>query len=98
MNNDNANPKNAVAEGLHDVQKIFVLLECWYEGDSYLVDDSFKAVSFNQSSLKSYAKNCYPDKTVEVYENGDEVPDDGHYGDSRKRFRIIEVEIWSEGE
>ena len=60
----------------------FVLLQCWYEGDSNLVDGSFVACGDIES-----LKLLVPPE-AELFMPWQDVPDDGHYGDKRKRFRI----------
>jgi hypothetical protein len=60
----------------------FVLLECWYEGDSNLVSDSFVACGDIEN-----LKLLVPPE-AELFMPWENVPDDGHYGDKRKRFRI----------
>lgn len=61
---------------------IFVLLKCWYEGDSNLVEDSFVACGDIEN-----LKRLVPSE-AELFMPGEDVPDDGQYGDKRERFRI----------
>ena len=68
--------------------KIYVLLELFYEGDSFLIDDSFVACSQNIKKLEKIIPS-----DSELYYPKEKIPNDGHYGDSRKRFRIIETNI-----
>ena len=70
----------------------FVLLACWYEGDSNLVQDSFIACGEIES-----LKRCVPDG-AELFMPGEVVPDDGQYGDQRRRFRIVHAPILSNAE
>jgi hypothetical protein len=60
----------------------FVLLKCWYDGDSNLVSDSFVACGDIEN-----LKLLVPPE-AELFMPWENVPDDGHYGDKRKRFRI----------
>ena len=64
-----------------------VLLRCWYEGDSYLVDDSFVAVDEIDALLGLVPSGA------EVFMPGEEVPnpDTARYGDPI-RYRIALVE------
>jgi len=70
---------------------IYVLLRCWYEGDSNLVDDSFVAAGLERDKLVENCKVANPH--AEIFMPGMEVPDDGCYGASPDRFRIIEYVI-----
>lgn len=68
---------------------MYVLLKCWYEGDSNLVDDSFITMSEDKHMLLCHALDLHPNEKVCIY-NENEVPDDGMYEDHRNRYRIIE--------
>jgi hypothetical protein len=70
---------------------IFVLLTCWYEGDSNLIDDGYAAVSTDIEKLIEYATKEAP--KAEIFLPGEVVPDDGTYGDKRERFRIIKETV-----
>ena len=77
---------------------IFVLCECWYEGDSNLIDDTYVASSKSIERLKQYAyDNVEKDRIVEIYMPGESVPDDASYGwdieKNRERYRIIKSEL-----
>ncbi len=70
---------------------IYVLMQCFYEGDSYLIDNAFECASENIQPLIDYAKNKHPN--CEIFFPEDEVPDDGGYGDGRYRFRIMKTQL-----
>ena len=70
---------------------MFALCLCWYEGDSYLVDNSLIAVSMSVEDLLHYLSNSYRDYD-KVYLPNEDVPDDGGYGDKRRRYRIVSLE------
>jgi hypothetical protein len=74
------------SEGL---MKLFVLLQCWNDGDGYFHTDGFEAAGKNICSLAKHAKKKHPD--CEIYLPGQDVPDNGH--DAMMRYRIKEVEI-----
>jgi hypothetical protein len=63
-------------------RETFVLLECYYDGDSNLVSDSFVACGDIEN-----LKLLVPPE-AELFMPWENVPDDGDYGDKRKRFRI----------
>jgi len=72
--------------------KLYALLQCWYEGDSNLVDDSLLGIF----STVEKAEAAVPHEEgieVQVFRPGQKVPDDGQYGDKRRRYRIIPVII-----
>jgi len=81
-------------ESTSDENKIFVLLCCWYEGDSNLVDDSFVCASENIDELKVRAKEM--DIDAIIYLPGQAVPDKGSYG-SDGRYRIVEESLIKNG-
>lgn len=71
----------------------YILLECWNEGDGYLVDDSFLAISSSIFELQQYAlkhasnKDSYKEG-VTVCLPGEELDDPGDYGDRQPRYKI----------
>ena len=67
---------------------MFVLLGCWYDGDSCFIEDSFVACSECIESLVDHA-NREGDCTIARPEES--LPDDGCYGDKRRRFRIVKT-------
>jgi tagatose-1,6-bisphosphate aldolase non-catalytic subunit AgaZ/GatZ len=73
---------------------MFILLHCWYDGDSNLVDDSFVACSESAERLIEHANSLHTDhlEELQVFLIGTDVPDDGAYGDKRVRYKIVEVE------
>ena len=77
---------------------MFIALDIWYEGDSNLVE-TFLALSYSKNRLRNAivedAKNRnYGKGDPIIYDEtlGEICPDDGSYGDERKRFIIREVE------
>lgn len=78
---------------------MFALLRCIYEGDSYLMDTLLMAVSESAEDLENLAKAVYNHRTGNdalkspfvLYKPGEEVPDDGQYGDLRYRCRIVKL-------
>ena len=75
------------AKRREDEAATFVLLSCWYEGDGNLVDDSFVACG-DLEALKRFVP-----AGAELFMPGETVPDNGKYGDSRRRFRIAAVPL-----
>ncbi len=67
---------------------MFFLLQCWYEGDSNLVGDSFVAAATTTAALIAVAEAR---NATDIYMPGEAVPDDGNYGDERRRYRICEA-------
>jgi hypothetical protein len=68
----------------------YALLELWYDGDSWLVDDSLVAISTDIEKLKLLAFKEL--KADNVYLPDEIFPDDGNYEhDERKRYRIVKI-------
>jgi hypothetical protein len=72
--------------------KLYALLQCWYEGDSNLVDDSFLGI-FSTVEKAEAAVPHEEGVEVQVFLPGQKVPDDGQYADARRRYRIIPVTV-----
>lgn len=78
---------------------MFIALDIWYEGDSNM-EETFLALSYSKSRLRNAiiedVKNrTYGEGDPIIYDEtlGKTCPDDGSYGDERRRFIIREVEI-----
>ena len=72
--------------------KLYALLQCWYEGDSNLVDDSLVGV-FSTVTKAEAAVPHEEGVEVQVFRPGQNVPDDGQYADKRRRYRIVPVTV-----
>jgi len=72
--------------------KIYVLLQCFYDGDDNFIDDSFCGASCDVEELVSRAREIDPN--AEVFLQDQTVP---HNGSTRKRFRIIETGLIMNG-
>ena len=65
---------------------MLALFSCWYEGDSNLVQE-LVAIGPDEQSLRDHAAKATP-CTFQVFGEGEDVPDDGMFGDSRVRYKI----------
>jgi hypothetical protein len=68
------------------MKKTFVMLRCWYDGDTYLVDDTFVAVG----DIEKLKLMLSPNDELVI----GETPDAWRWNSELKtRFRIIEVDL-----
>ena len=76
---------------------MFIALNVWYEGDSNMTE-SFLALSHSKSRLREAIVENVKNRNYGIgdpiiYDEGlgEVCPDDGYYGDKRRRFIIREV-------
>jgi hypothetical protein len=80
---------------------MYALLDCWYEGDSFLVIDSLIAIADKPEPLVAYATQWHEERflgmahpyPLTVFMPGETIPNDGGYIDRRARVRIVELEL-----
>ena len=72
-------------------KQLFAVFYLWYEGDSNLVDDSFRGIATSLESAVDIVKSMANGRPYEIFMPGQPVPDDGSYGDKRLRYRIAVV-------
>lgn len=71
-------------------KQLFAVFYLWYEGDSNLVD-IFCGIATSLESAINIANSRANGKLCEIFMPGQQVPDDGSYGDKRLRYRIAVV-------
>ena len=78
---------------------MFIALDVWYEGDSEMVE-TFLALSHSKNKLRNTIVETAKNRDFGIgnpiiYDEtlGETCPDDGMYGDQRKRFIIRKVKV-----
>ncbi len=77
-------------------ESVFVLLKCWFDPHGYFFQNDYVAASTNIETLKQFAKDAYPNRTVVFSPDGElfDVDSSPHVG--RAAFiccRIIEEKL-----